>query len=280
VSFFKLKFESFLNRIFPSDFYPARPFNLNEVNMDDLIKQAAEDLAAARNVVALTGAGISVDSGITPFRGKGGLWEKFDPMEVAHIDAFMKDPARVWNLLVKDLKETLDTASPNDGHMGLAKLEEMGKLTTVITQNIDGLHQAAGNTDVIEFHGSFAWQRCMDCDHKYETGKVDISKIPPRCSCGGILRPDAVFFGEMIPQDAMWRSRQAATDCDLMLVVGTSAVVQPAALMPVYAKESGAKIVEINPEKTPLTVEISDYLIMGKAGEVMNRIMPELERKI
>ena len=245
--------------------------------MDELIQRAAKDLAAARNVVALTGAGISVDSGITPFRGKGGLWEKFDPMEVAHIDAFMSDPTRVWKLLVKDMKETLDTASPNDGHKGLAKLEEMGKLTTVITQNVDGLHQAAGNTDVIEFHGSFAWQRCLDCNQKYETRKVDISEIPPRCGCGGILRPDAVFFGEMIPQDAMWRSRQAASDCDLMLVVGSSAVVQPAALMPGYAKESGAKVVEINPEKTLLTREISDYLIMGGASEVMNRILLQLE---
>jgi NAD-dependent deacetylase len=247
--------------------------------MDDLIKQAADDLTAARHVVALTGAGISVESGIMPFRGKGGLWEKYDPMEVAHIDAFMSDPARVWRLLVKDMKETLDTASPNDAHKGLAKLEAMGKLATVITQNIDGLHQAAGNTDVIEFHGSFARQRCLDCSQFYDTREVDISEIPPRCSCGGVLRPDAVFFGEMIPQDAMWRSRQAASDCDLMLVVGTSAVVQPAALMPVYAKESGAKIIEINPEKTPLTREISDYLLMGKAGEVMNGIMSELESR-
>jgi NAD-dependent deacetylase len=248
--------------------------------MDDLIKRAAEDLDAARSVVALTGAGISTESGIPPFRGEGGLWEKFDPMEIAHIDAFMQDPARVWNILVKEMKEIVDKASPNDAHKGLVKLEEMGKLTTVITQNIDGLHQAAGNTDVIEFHGNFAWQRCMDCNQKYETGKVDISEIPPRCTCGGILRPDAVFFGEMIPLDAMWRSRQAAADCDLMLVVGTSAVVQPAALMPVYAKESGAMVVEINPERTPLTEEISDYLIMGTAGEIMNRIILELEQKI
>ena len=245
--------------------------------MDENIKQAVQDLAAARNVVALTGAGISIESGIPPFRGKGGLWEKFDPMEIAHIDAFMKDPARVWNILVKEMKDLVDTARPNDGHKALAKLEAMGKLKTVITQNIDGLHQAAGNTDVIEFHGTFAWQRCMNCSRKYETRNVDIAEIPPRCTCGGILRPDAVFFGEMIPQDAMWRSRQAASDCDLMLVVGTSAVVQPAALMPVYAKETGAKVIEINAEKTPLTVEISDYLIMGQAGEVMNRIMLELE---
>jgi len=246
--------------------------------MDELIKKAAADLAAARNVVALTGAGISTESGIPPFRGKGGLWERFDPMEIAHIDAFMRDPARVWNLLVKEMKTIVDSASPNDGHKGLARLEARGILKTIITQNIDGLHQAAGNTDVIEFHGNFAWQRCMDCSRKYQTSQVDISEVPPRCSCGGILRPDAVFFGEIIPPEAMRRSRQAAADCDLMLVVGTSAVVQPAALMPVFAKEAGAKIVEINPEKTPLTGQISDYLIRGNAGEVMNRILQQLEK--
>ncbi len=247
--------------------------------MNELIKRAAKDLAAAGNVVALTGAGISIESGIPPFRGKGGLWERFDPMEYAHIDALMRDPAKVWKVLVKEMKEIVDQAEPNDGHKGLAKLEARDKLKTIITQNVDGLHQAAGSTDVIEYHGTFAWQRCMDCGKKYENREVDLSEIPPRCNCGGILRPDAVFFGEMIPQDAMWRSRQAASDCDLMLVVGTSAVVQPAALMPVYAKESGAKVVEINPEKTPLTREISDYLIMGAGGDVMNRIILELELK-
>jgi NAD-dependent deacetylase len=277
-TYFKKKYDALLNRTFPASFYPTRPFNLNEVNMDDLITQAAEDLAAAGKVTALTGAGISTESGIPPFRGKGGLWERFDPMEIAHIDAFMRDPAKVWTILIKEMKAIMDTAEPNDAHKGLARLEEMGKLETIITQNVDGLHQAAGNSDVIEFHGTFAWQRCMDCSRKYETSKVDISEIPPRCSCGGILRPDAVFFGEMIPQDAMWRSRQIATDCDVMLVVGTSAIVQPAALMPVVAKESGAKVVEINPEQTPLTDEISDYLIIGGAGDVMNRIVAELEK--
>ncbi len=246
--------------------------------MDDLIRRAAKDLAAAGNVAALTGAGISIESGIPPFRGKGGLWERFDPMEFAHIDAFMRDPAKVWKVLVKEMKEIVDRAEPNDGHKGLAKLEARDKLKTIITQNIDGLHQAAGNTDVIEYHGTFAWQRCMDCGKKYETRNVDVSEIPPRCDCGGILRPDAVFFGEMIPAEALWRSRQAATDCDLMLVVGTSGVVQPAAMIPVIAKENGAKIVEINPERTPLTVEVSDYLIMGEAGEVMNRIVAAMEK--
>jgi NAD-dependent deacetylase len=248
--------------------------------LDDLIKQAAEDLSGAKMVTALTGAGISVESGIPPFRGKGGLWEKYDPMEVAHIDAFLRDPTKVWNLLFKDMKEVLDKATPSDCHKGLAKLEEFGILKTIITQNVDGLHQMAGNSDVIEFHGNMAWQRCMECDLHYKTSRVDLTEIPPRCDCGGILRPNAVLFGEMIPQEALWRSRQVATDCDVMLVIGTSAVVQPAALMPVVAKDSGAKIIEINPESTPLTGEISDYLIKGPAGDVMNGILEELQKII
>ncbi len=129
--------------------------------MDSQIKSAARDLAAAGRVVALTGAGISVESGIPPFRGKGGLWEKIDPMEYAHIDAFMKDPAKVWQVLIREMKDVVDKARPNTAHLGLARLETLGILKTIITQNVDGLHQMAGNTDVIEFHGNFAWQRCM-----------------------------------------------------------------------------------------------------------------------
>ncbi|MDY6791958.1 MAG: NAD-dependent deacylase [Thermodesulfobacteriota bacterium] len=245
--------------------------------MDDLIKRAAKDLASAKNVVALTGAGISVESGIPPFRGKGGIWEKFDPMEFAHIDEFMKDPARVWNVLIKEMKDIVDTAKPNDGHYGLAKLEQKGILKTVITQNVDGLHQKAGNTDVIEFHGNFAWQKCMTCDKRVETIRVNMSQIPPRCECGGILRPECIFYGEMIPTNHLLRSRLVSSRCDIMLVVGTSAVVQPASFMPVMAKQSDAKVIEINPEKTPLTGDISDYLIMGKAGPVMKQIIEELE---
>ncbi len=134
-----------------------------------MIQQAAQDLSRAKYVVALTGAGSSVESNIPPFRGKGGLWEKIDPMEFAHIDAFMRDPAKVWDVLIKEMKGVIDQAEPNDAHKGLARLEELGLLKTIITQNVDGLHQRAGNTDVIEFHGNFAWQRCLDCDRKYET---------------------------------------------------------------------------------------------------------------
>jgi NAD-dependent deacetylase len=248
--------------------------------MDDLIKKAARDLAGAKSVAALTGAGISVESGIPPFRGKGGIWETIDPMEYAHIDAFMEDPGKVWNVLLKGLKEIIEKAKPNDAHKGLAKLEKLGILKTIITQNIDGLHQTAGNTDVIEFHGNFAWHRCLACNKRCETPKIDLKEIPPRCECGGILRPEFVFFGEAIPSYSLMRSQEVASECDIMLVVGTSAIVQPAAFMPMIAKESGAKVIEINPEKTPLTARISDYLLMGQAGRIMNRLMEEVERLV
>ena len=245
--------------------------------MEDLIKKAAKDLAASKDVVALTGAGISVESKIPPFRGKGGLWEKIDPMEYAHIDAFKKNPTKVWNVLLKDMKEIIDKAIPNDAHKGLARLEELGILKTIITQNIDGLHQMAGNTDVIEFHGTYKWHRCMDCKNRCKSSRIDLTNIPPLCDCGGIYRPEVVLFGEIIPPEHLWRSKQLASDCDLMLVIGTSATVQPAALMPHIAKESGSKVIEINPEETLLTGSISDYLILGKAGEVMSSIITELE---
>lgn len=246
--------------------------------MNNQIARAAKDLKAAKKAVALTGAGISVESGIPPFRGKGGLWEKIDPMEVAHIDSFMANPARVWQVLIKDMKEVLDKAAPNDGHKGLARLEEMGILTSVITQNVDGLHQAAGNTDVIEFHGSFAWQSCLNCRQRIATAAVDLRTIPPRCACGGILRPECVFFGEMIPPQALLRSQQAAAACDVMLVVGTSATVYPAAAIPLIAKQRGARVIEINPEPTLLTHNTSDYLIQDGAGSALNAILAALER--
>jgi NAD-dependent deacetylase len=246
--------------------------------MIGLIKKVAGYLASASDVVALTGAGISVESGIPPFRGKGGVWERFDPMEYASIQAFEKDPAKVWRVLLSELKYLVDKAEPNNAHKGLATLEEIGILKTVITQNVDGLHQKAGNTDVIEFHGNFSWHRCMTCNNRTDTQSLGLEQIPPKCHCGGIFRPECVFFGEMIPEQAMWRSRQASSNCDVMLVVGTSANVQPAAYMPVLAKQSGAKIIEINTEITPLTGHISDHILLGKAGKIMDLLVNEIEK--
>jgi NAD-dependent deacetylase len=168
---------------------------------------------------------------------------------------------------------------PNNAHKGLARLEELGIIKTVITQNVDGLHQAAGSTDVIEFHGNFAWQSCIDCGRRRPTRTVKMDRLPPRCTCGGILRPECVFFGEQIPPRHLSRSKLLAMQCDIMLVIGTSATVQPAATIPIISKQSGTRVIEINTEPTPLTHSVSDYLIAGRAGEVMHRIVAEVERK-
>ena len=248
--------------------------------MDDLVQRAAQDLAGANRVAALTGAGISVESNIPPFRGKGGLWEKIDPMQYAHIDAFERDPGKVWKVLIKEMKEVIDQARPNAAHMGLARLEQCKRLQTIVTQNVDGLHQMAGSSDVIEFHGNFAWQRCTRCEERLPTRDVNLQQIPPLCRCGGVLRPDCVFFGEMIPPEQLARSQYVASQCDVMLVIGTSATVQPASYIPVIAKEAGAIVIEINPEPTALTGSVCDYLIAGKAGEMTSRIVAKLEQLI
>jgi NAD-dependent deacetylase len=138
----------------------------------------------------------------------------------------------------------------------------------------------AGNKDVIEFHGNFAWQRCMDCNRRLETAKIDITQIPPRCNCGGIYRPECVFFGEMIPPQHLYRSQKVSAECDIMLVIGTSAIIQPAAFMPSIAKRSGAKVIEINTERTPLTQKTSDYILMGKAGEIMKLLISQIDSLI
>jgi len=241
--------------------------------MKQTIQQAVKDISKAKNIVALTGAGISVESGIPPFRGKGGLWEKYDPMEFAHIQSFLRNPKRAWDMIKDAMQSLITGAKPNDGHLGLAKLEEMGLLHTIITQNVDGLHQAAGNTDVIEYHGTFAWVYCMSCNKRYRMEEIDLNTTPPKCACSGILRPDCVFFGEAIPYDALTRSQTVASQCDLMLVIGTSAVVHPAASVPYYAEQNNAIIIEINPSPTPLTGTLSHYIIEGPAGEVMRNII-------
>lgn len=247
--------------------------------MQELIDRAAEALVKARYAVALTGAGISVESGIPPFRGPGGLWEKFDPMEYAHIDAFMADPAKVWQVLIREMKTVVDQARPNDAHLGLAELERMGIVKGIITQNVDGLHQMAGNRSVVEFHGNFAWQRCLDCSGRLETAAISLKEIPPRCTCGGIYRPECIFFGEMIPAQELFKSKQMAANCDVMLVLGTSAEVQPAAHMPVIARRNGAQVIEINPSRTLLTREVSNYLIQGPAGAIMRELVTAVQQR-
>lgn len=268
--------------------------------MKDLIKRAAWDIFGAQHVVALTGAGVSTESGIPDFRSPGGLWEKYDPMEFMY-ERFVTNPKRIWEMSIKMKQEgDLDMAEamPNPAHLALATLESMGYLKCVITQNVDNLHQKAGSSDVIEFHGSLLWGRCISCAERYPTDaideKIDMGQLPPRCSaCGGILKPDAVFFGEPIPPQALQRSISEARRSDVMIVAGTSAVVYPAAELPFIAKRGGgffstaviepspnvgAIVIEINDEPTQLTGKVSDYLILGKVGKVLPEIVEELKR--
>lgn len=239
--------------------------------MEELIKQAADRIAGATKVVALTGAGISVESGIPAFRGTQGLWDKYDPMEYATIEAFRANPFKIWTML-RELSDLVIGAKPNAGHTGLADLEALGKLSSIVTQNVDGLHQAAGSTSVIEFHGNGRNLVCISCRRQYSREEIPPEMFPPMCACLNILKPDVIFFGEMIPMHALLAAQSEVRDCDLMLVVGTSAQVEPAASLPYSAKSHGATIVEINPEPTELTDSVADISIHASASTVMPRI--------
>lgn len=232
------------------------------------LSRAVEMIGRADRVAALTGAGISVESGVPDFRGAGGLWEKYDPFEYAHIDSFQADPAKVWHML-REMDRIVTRADPNPAHLALAEMERRGKLTAVITQNVDSLHQRAGSQNVIEFHGSHARLTCPECGRGYGREEVDLDADPPRCGCGQALKPDVVFFGEAIPPSALELAVQTALGCDLMLVIGTSAVVAPASMVPALAVRGGAKVVEINLEPTELTGRVADLTLLGRAGEVI-----------
>lgn len=232
---------------------------------------------AANKITALTGAGISVESGIPAFRGAQGLWEKYDPYDYASIDSLMRDPQRVWKMLV-ELDSTVMGAEPNEAHNAMARLEDMGKLHTVVTQNIDGLHQAAGSHHVVEFHGTSRQMRCLSCRRVIQRGEVSMKTLPPRCECGGLIKPDVVFFGEPIPEMEATEAMVAAQNCQAMLVVGTSAVVAPASMLPALAKQQGAKIIEVNMEATGLTGTLADISILGSAGKIMPALAKEVAK--
>lgn len=264
-----------------------------------LIDKTVDLLLEASHVVVLTGAGISTESGVPDFRSPGGIWERYDPT-MFFIERFLSDPEEVWRSMLdmhRSSEFSLWDARPNRGHLALAYLEEIGIIKAVITQNIDNLHQKAGNRTVIEFHGNMLFARCIRCRKKFSYDHVleEMEKrFPPRCDCGGFLKPDAVFFGEPIPQEALKRSFREADDCDLMLVIGTSAQVEPAASLPRIAKgmnsmlrglgniplmKSTCHVIEINWEATPLTGSVSDYIIRGKAGEVLSTIELKVREK-
>ena len=244
---------------------------------DTALDQVATLLRPARSAIAFTGAGISVESGIPHFRGEGGLWTRFDPYKVAHIDTFRKDPAQYWTY---SLKHRRANAEPNPAHRALVDLEQRGHLRGVITQNTDGLHQKAGSEEVIELHGSSHGVVCLDCEARFPRADIDQlnrEHCPPSCpSCGGqFLKPTVVLFGEALPEPALRQARALATAADVMLIVGSSLQVYPAAGIPRLARQHGAQLCIINAEPTPYD-DVAAAVIHGKAGE----ILPEVVRRI
>lgn len=240
--------------------------------MDALrIEKAAELLRRAKTAIALTGAGISVASGIPDFRSPGGLWDRYDPMAVATIQALDRTPGKAWEFLL-DAISVIGPARPNPAHDALARLEEAGRLSGVITQNIDGLHQAAGSKNVVEFHGGMHRYFCMGCGREYDpAGASGLTRadIPWLCSsCGGVVRPDIVFFGEAIPLDALDKSGQLALAADLIIVAGTSGEVAPANLLPREVKARGGTVVEINLTQSAIT-DLADVSLFAAAENAL-----------
>jgi NAD-dependent deacetylase len=238
--------------------------------------QSLETLRAqATRIVAFTGAGISAESGIPTYRGDEGVWNRYDPDKYANIDYFNHDPAYYWRFFQEVRAPVLHRAKPNPGHQALARMERRGALRAVITQNIDGLHQMAGSERVLELHGNTRRIACLKCRRIYDLDAVTrllASGIPPVCSaCRGVLKPEVVFFGEALPQAVLAEAMQEAMTCDLFLAVGSSLVVQPAASLPVHAKQNRAKLVIINKQATPLD-SMADLVIRDSASTVLGEL--------
>ena len=248
--------------------------------MEELIERASRIIKEGRRVVAFTGAGISTESGIPDFRGPGGLWTRYDPDDFTIGKFLSSDEARerIWSVLLEG--RFMEDVEPNPAHYALAELERMGKLMCVITQNVDGLHQKAGTKRVIELHGNMRRAKCLSCGSYY--GMEEVRRLfmegerAPRCRCGGILKPDVVFFGESLPVDALREAERASVSSDVFLVLGSSLVVYPAALMPRYALRCGARLIIINMGETDLD-GLAHVRIEGKVGEVLPKIVEKVK---
>ena len=228
-----------------------------------------QHMREARHIAVLTGAGISAESGIPTFReAQTGLWARYDPQELASPEALRRQPGLVWAWYTWR-RGLVQQAAPNPGHLALAEMERLAPHFTLITQNVDGLHQRAGSRNIIELHGNIMRTVCAAHRHEVTQWEPAPEGEAPRCpQCGSVLRPDVVFFGESLPAEALPRAIEAAQACDVMLVVGTSGVVYPAASLPGLAKDAGAFIVEINPQPTPLS-PLADVVLRQPAGEAL-----------
>ena len=240
---------------------------MNEFAISDRLQTL---LKPSTKVAILTGAGVSAESGVPTFRSHGGLWKKFKPEELATFEAFMANPKLVWEWY-NYRRELMSTVNPNSGHQALADWEKFFVEFALITQNIDGLHRRAGSTKIYELHGNIRLNKCADCNRPGEVpDPIDPDNLP-RCDCGGLMRPDVVWFGELLPVGVLEKAWAKTEMCELFFSVGTSAVVQPAASLPLVAKRLGAYIVEVNPENTPLT-DMFDEVFRGPSGAILPQI--------
>jgi NAD-dependent deacetylase len=239
------------------------------------IREASRLIRSAKYLTAFTGAGISVESGIPPFRGPGGLWSTYDA-RMLELDYFLAHPEKSWPILREIFYDNFGKARPNKAHEVLAAWEAHGLLKTLITQNIDNLHYLAGSRNIVEFHGNSRLLVCLACSQRVEANPALLEKLPPMCPCGGVYKPDFIFFGEGIPQSAHARAQDAARRTDVMLVVGSTGEVYPAAMVPRWASEAGAKIIEINPEASEFTGSVSDIHVPLKAAEAFGLIEKEM----
>lgn len=239
--------------------------------------EAAQIIKKAENAIAFTGAGISVESGIPPFRGRDGLWNKYDP-KTFEIQYFCSYPKQSWEVICQIFYELLDNVRPNPAHWALAELEANGLLKCVITQNIDHLHYTAGSKRVFEFHGSLKKIVCLDCRKKFVLNGIDLNTLPPVCEqCQGVLKPDVVFFGEPIPAVVEKESFNIAGKADCVILIGSTGTVAPANMIPITAKSNGAHVIEINPYPSEYTDNITDIFIQEEAGTAMEALMEAID---
>ena len=237
-----------------------------------MLEKAREWIEAARSIAVLTGAGISAESGVPTFRGPGGLWRQYRPEELATPEAFRRDPRLVWEWY-DWRRQRIAQARPNAGHEALVRLERSKPRFWLITQNVDGLHERAGSRRVIKLHGDIWLVRCVACGREQRDERVPLPELPPRCACGGLLRPGVVWFGEALPPGAWEAAEQAVREAEVLLVVGTSAVVYPAAGLIPLAQACGARVIEVNPEETPMSARL-DCSLRGPAGVILPALIP------
>tara|TARA_B000000460_G_C21468182_1_gene371302 strand:- start:328 stop:1056 length:729 start_codon:yes stop_codon:yes gene_type:complete len=240
-----------------------------------MFDNVSQNLINSQKIVFVTGAGISQESGIPTFRGKDGYWRKHDPMKLASIDAFFDDPHLVWEWY-EDRRKNILMAKPNEGHFAIANMEKFRDVT-VLTQNIDGLHQRSGSTNVLELHGSIIRIKCTVCDFSGDIIE-DFESLPPKCECGNILRPDVVWFGEALSEEVWKNAIKEASSCDVMIIAGTSLVVSPANTLPIYAKQNGATLIEVNPEKTVMSNDM-DLSIQTTSTNALPKMLSVLKNK-